>query len=65
MSMNYSPELVRALMQERLLEAQDARLAKTVQRDYRVSTADFVRGQLARLLPGRSAAQAVPACQTC
>lgn len=63
MSINYSPELVRALMEERILEAREAR-SKSFRQDGRVSSTDIV-GRLTRLLPGRSASQTVATCETC
>ena len=64
MSINYSPELVRARMQERILEAQTARLGKEIE-DAQGAPAGSLVSRLSRLLARRSAVPITAACTTC
>jgi hypothetical protein len=63
MSMNYSPELVRALMQDRILEAQSTRLAQSLGRDDRLVERETLRSRLARLVSRRSGDRVSSPCQ--
>ena len=65
MSINYSPELVRALMQERIAEAQAARLEEEFEGDDRIVVREGLLARLARLASRRSAAQSTANCANC
>ena len=62
--MYYSPELVQALMQQRIFEAREARLGKEFE-DARVAPAESLASRLSRLVTRRSAAPSTAACPTC
>ncbi len=63
MSIYYSPELVRALMQERIQEAQASRLALGFDRDDRIVTRENLIGRLSRRVSRRSVAQPPTPCR--
>jgi hypothetical protein len=61
--MYYSPELVKALMEQRIFEAREARLSKEIE-DAQAAPVDTIVGRLSRLL-ARPAAPTTVACPTC
>jgi hypothetical protein len=65
MSMYYSPELVRALMQQRIFEAKVARLGKELEDGARVVPAGTLVSRLSRLMVRRPAASTPVACPNC
>jgi hypothetical protein len=69
MSINYHPELARLLMEERLREAQEARLAEDLKCDPRlVARPSRLAGLIRRTFAVRAerpAATAIPAACTC
>ena len=65
MSIYMNQELVRVLTQERLVEAQAARLARDLEGDERIVTTEGFFGRLARLTARRPAATPTPCQQPC
>jgi hypothetical protein len=63
MSIYHNPELVRALMRERIAEAQAMRLPPGSDQDDRIVPTENLVGRLSRLVSRRSVAQPSTPCR--